>query len=287
MRVGHWRRAADLCAPPPFSPLTADPEDWDLESIPCILCGRPEPADDLLLCDLCNAGCHASCMGVPLASIGEWWLCASCWAVSSGGQHLQWRADAGPRQRPEAGRRAAQEQRAQQAAGGSPAERALAAVPAAAQQQQAQVRQDRAAAQPASLDSRTERLLSEALLRSGSRRAAVPVARWAPQHLAGAERRLDQWLAGRLAASSRATLAGQRRQFGQFRELAGLPTAPGPEQLARQVACWVMGRSENGYKLSTIELGVHAVLEDAGAHWSAARLRRAGGGACFVFEGTV
>lgn len=217
----------------------------------------------MLLCDVCNAGCHASCMWLPLEAVGDVWLCSSCWKASGDGRNLQWRPGSGGQERrPSAARQA------QRAAEPQPA---AAVEPAAEQRQQPQ--RLLAATEPQAVDSRTERLLLEVGLRSESRRAAVPVARWAPRHLAGCEGRLDQWLQGRLAASSHATLASQRSQFEQFVGLAAMPAAQQPGQLARQLACWVMGRAQNGYKLSTIELGVHAVVQAAGARgcaWAAA-----------------
>ena len=59
------------------------------------------------------------------------------------------------------------------------------------------------------------------------------------------------------APSTLATYAVQREQFAQFCEVMGVT---GDDRLSADMLCrWIMGRSENGYKLSTIELGLHAI----------------------------
>lgn len=201
----------------------------------------------MLLCDVCNAGCHATCMGLDCQAVGEWWLCATCWQSSGRGQRLTLRqpTEAQPQQAADTPAR-----QAPRAAGGQRAEAPAAPAPVA-----------RVAAATPAVDGRTQRLLTEAVLRSAGRTRAVPVARWAPEYLAGADHRLETWLRARLAASSHTTFESQCSQFEQFRALAALPEAATPEQLARQLACWAMGRADNGYKLSTIELGVHAVQQ--------------------------
>lgn len=130
-----------------------------------------------------------------------------------------------------------------------------AARPAAAAQQAQQ-------AQPGP-DPRTQRWLAERERLQPARQQAVPVTEWEPQYLTGAAARLPAWLHGRLADSSHQSLQSQRQQFRLFGQLANMPPAVTAATLTEQLACWVMGRAENGYKFSTIELGVYAVLDEA------------------------
>lgn len=95
------------------------------------------------------------------------------------------------------------------------------------------------------------------------RTAAVPVQQWDPRYFSGDSAVLAAWLRGRLSEASHSTFEAQQHQFAQFRELAGWGPAASPQQLEQQLAHWVMGRSENGYKFSTIELGIYAVADQA------------------------
>ena len=70
-------------------------------------------------------------------------------------------------------------------------------------------------------------------------------------------------LNGRLAQSTHGAYASQQREFAAFCTRAGLPPPGTAAQLAEHLACWVMGWSENGFKFSTIELGIYAVLAEA------------------------
>ena len=68
---------------------------------------------------------------------------------------------------------------------------------------------------------------------------------------------LDAFLASGRAESTLATYASQRRQFLQFCQQLGVE---GEQRFSAQVLCqWIMGRSQHGYKLSTIEIGLHAL----------------------------
>ena len=120
-----------------------------------------------------------------------------------------------------------------------------------------------AAAVPSFLDSRTQRLLLEQRSAQRAARAPVPMEQWDRRFLADAPAHLPAWLRGRMADSSHATLASQRGQFSRFLELAGMQPAATAPQLAHQLACWVMGRAENGFKFSTLELGIYAVIDEA------------------------
>lgn len=74
-----------------------------------------------------------------------------------------------------------------------------------------------------------------------------------------AQAAVDAFLAGARAASTQATYEVQRRQFLQFCVMLGVR---GSDRFTPAVLCrWVMGRSLNGYKLSTIELGLNAIAD--------------------------
>ena len=67
----------------------------------------------------------------------------------------------------------------------------------------------------------------------------------------------EQFLRTARAASTIATYDTQRRQFLDFCDRLG---ARGDDRFTSDVLCrLIMGRSDNGYKLSTIELGLHAI----------------------------
>lgn len=191
----------------------------------CTICRQPEPEEDLLLCDApgCSQACHLSCMGLSLQHAPP-----GDWFCGQ-----CWAAGAGSR--------AAAPSRPGAAAGASSSGGSGAGI---------------------QLDRRTLRFLAEREQQPPVTRA-VPVQQWDPRFLSGAPQLLPAWLAGRLAASSHRSLESQRTQFRQFQQLAGMPAATVPEQLVEQLACWVMGRSEHGYKFSTIELGIYAVLDGA------------------------
>ena len=116
---------------------------------------------------------------------------------------------------------------------------------------------------PAWADGRTQRLILEQ--RSAQRESCtpVPMQQWDRRYLADAPAHLPAWLHGRLVESSHSTLHSQRGQFRLCLQLAGMPQAATAGQLAHQLACWVMGRAENGFKFSTIELGIYAVADEA------------------------
>ena len=50
-----------------------------LEELPCEVCGSPEHADIMLLCDNCNKGTHTTCLKPPLPAVPTGtWICPSC-----------------------------------------------------------------------------------------------------------------------------------------------------------------------------------------------------------------
>ena len=60
-------------------------------------------------------------------------------------------------------------------------------------------------------------------------------------------------------SSTQATYAAQRNQFQQFCDMLGVH---GDDCFTVDTICrWIMGRSANHYKLSTIELGLHAIAD--------------------------
>ena len=68
---------------------------------------------------------------------------------------------------------------------------------------------------------------------------------------------LDQFLASGRASSTLATYESQQQQFLQFCQRLGVD---GDERFTVQVLClWIMARAQHGYKLSTIETGLHAL----------------------------
>ena len=228
--MAGWRTAVHIWPLIGHAVASLSAGRWDVDGIKCLVCGEPEPAGDMLLCDLCNAGCHAHCAGVALDDVGEYWYCPACWAASDQGRLLVRRDAAGG------------------VVGDAAADGPLgaAAVPLSA-----------------ALDSRTRRLLLEQQSVQREVRAPVPLEQWDQRFLAGAPAQLSGWLRGRLAESSHSALATQRGQFTRFLELSGMPLAATAGELAHQLACWVMGRAENGFKLSTIELGIYAVQDEA------------------------
>ena len=68
---------------------------------------------------------------------------------------------------------------------------------------------------------------------------------------------VDAFLRRARSPSTLATYGAQRKQFTQFCDILGVHDDDcfSPDTLCR----WIMGRSANGYKLSTIELGLHAI----------------------------
>ena len=116
---------------------------------------------------------------------------------------------------------------------------------------------------PSWADGRSQRLILEQRSAQRGSRVPVPMQQWDSRYLADAPAHLPAWLHGRLADSSHCTLQSQRGQFRLYLQLASMPQAATAGQLAHQLACWVMGRAENGFKFSTIELGIYAVADEA------------------------
>ena len=85
----------------------------------------------------------------------------------------------------------------------------------------------------------------------------VAVTNWSPEFSADIEARLDAFLLGDRAASTVRSYACQQRQYALFCQMLSVPDARRFEP--RTIAQWVMGRADHGYKLSTVELGVHAI----------------------------
>ena len=107
----------------------------------------------------------------------------------------------------------------------------------------------------------------ERLRRSANPTRPTPLAAWTPEfwHSLTAGDALDQFLRSCHAPSTQATYASQQRQFQEFCRMLGAPSAAAC--FTHDVlAAWVMGRSTHGYKLSTIELGIHAVSHLAQQH---------------------
>lgn len=70
---------------------------------------------------------------------------------------------------------------------------------------------------------------------------------------------VEAFLGKARAPATVATYGVQRRQFLQFCELLGVS---GAQCFTSDVICrWIMGRSANDYKLSTIELGLYAIAD--------------------------
>lgn len=70
---------------------------------------------------------------------------------------------------------------------------------------------------------------------------------------------VEAFLGKARAPATMATYGVQRTQFLQFCELLGVH---GEERFTADVLCrWVMGRSANDYKMSTIELGLYAIAD--------------------------
>ena len=68
---------------------------------------------------------------------------------------------------------------------------------------------------------------------------------------------LEEFLVSARAEATQATYESQRRQFLQFCQQLGVD---GEQRFSTQVLClWIMGRAQHGYKLSTIEIGLHAL----------------------------
>lgn len=70
---------------------------------------------------------------------------------------------------------------------------------------------------------------------------------------------VDGFLASSRALSTVATYAVQRSQFVQFCDILGVR---GSDRFTPDVLCrWIMGRACNDYRLSSIELGLHAIAD--------------------------
>ena len=70
---------------------------------------------------------------------------------------------------------------------------------------------------------------------------------------------VEAFLGKARALATMATYAVQRNQFLQFCELLGVSEE---QCFTADVICrWIMGRSANDYKLSTIELGLYAITD--------------------------
>lgn len=78
---------------------------------------------------------------------------------------------------------------------------------------------------------------------------------------------LAAFLRSAQAPSTQATYASQQHQYRQFCLQLGMPS-PADCFQPDVLAAWIMARSVHGYKLSTIELGVHAVCHLARQHGS-------------------
>ncbi|KAJ3331225.1 PHD and RING finger domain-containing protein 1 [Blyttiomyces sp. JEL0837] len=59
----------------PNMEIDAAPED-DEEDLECMICGTVT-ADTLILCDICDGGCHLFCVGLDAVPDGEWY-CPNC-----------------------------------------------------------------------------------------------------------------------------------------------------------------------------------------------------------------
>ena len=110
-------------------------------------------------------------------------------------------------------------------------------------------------------------VLLEQMRRTGQPGRPTSLSAWSPefwQRLACGDG-LTQFLRTAHAPSTIAAYASQQRQFQLFCQMLGVPS---PQQCFHPdvLAAWVMGRSVHGYKLSTIELGVHAVCQLARQH---------------------
>ena len=121
----------------------------------------------------------------------------------------------------------------------------------------------------------------EGLRRAGNPGGPIPLSAWTPdfwQRLTAGDS-LSRFMRTSQAQSTQATYASQQRQYQNFCQLLGMHT-PSACFHADVLAAWVMGRSTHGYKLSTIEQGVHAVCSLARQHGlylsaSAARVKTA------------
>ena len=107
----------------------------------------------------------------------------------------------------------------------------------------------------------------EQLRRAGQPTGPTPLAAWTPEFWAGlrAGNALTAFLRTSQAASTRSSYASRQLQYQRFCDLLGMPSADACFHVDT-LAAWVMGRSQYGYKLSTIELGVHAVCLLAQQH---------------------
>ena len=107
----------------------------------------------------------------------------------------------------------------------------------------------------------------DGLRRAGNPGGPTPLSAWTStfwrQLKAGDS--LHSFMRTSQAQSTQATYASQQRQYQKFCQLLGMHTPSACFQ-PDVLAAWVMGRSTHGYKLSTIEQGVHAVSSLARQH---------------------
>ena len=97
--------------------------------------------------------------------------------------------------------------------------------------------------------------------RSRHTERARPLSEWAEATWADlrGDTAVETFLSGARAASTQATYEVQRRQFLRFCDELGVR---GEDCFTADVLSrWIMGRSVNHYKLSTIELGLYAVAD--------------------------
>ena len=102
---------------------------------------------------------------------------------------------------------------------------------------------------------------------------SVAVTSWSADSQLEMRARLHAFLPGDRAATVQ-SYACQQRQYAFFCYMLSVPAARHFEPMT--IAQWIMGRAVHGYKVSTVELGVHAIGALCGhSSWRSTEIRRA------------
>ncbi|EFN55772.1 hypothetical protein CHLNCDRAFT_51983 [Chlorella variabilis] len=80
-------RGAGAGGQPPLAfRLVAEPVEIDLtldDDIECMICGREDDEENMMLCDGCDRGCHTLCAGLRRLPCSTTWLCSGCSAAQN------------------------------------------------------------------------------------------------------------------------------------------------------------------------------------------------------------